>query len=147
MRMLKRLASALTAAALLTVPAFASAQTTTPQPSQSQPEPSLIDASVTTPPTTTTASETTAATSAPVTSPTTAAATPTSSAPVSSPTKPTTTTRQIVPFAALTPQANQIVTKCDYRSGAATEQGPYANNICWLDFGPIFSGAATSGNA
>ena len=148
MRMLKRLASALTAAALLTVPAFASAQTTTPQPSQSQPEPSLIDASVTTPPTTTTASETTAATSAPVTSPTTAAATPTSSAPVSSPTKPTTTTtRQIAPFAALTPQASQIVTKCDYRSGAATEQGPYANNICWLDFGPIFSGAATSGNA
>lgn len=147
MRMLKRLASALTAAALLTVPAFASAQTTTPQPSQSQPEPSLIDASVTTPPTTTTASETTAATSAPVTSPTTAAATPTSSAPVSSPTKPTTTTRQIVPFAALTPQANEIVTKCDYRSGAANEQGPYANNICWLDFGPIFSGAATGGNA
>lgn len=143
MRMLKRLASALTAAALLTVPAFASAQTTTPQP-----EPSLIDASVTTPPTTTTAPEATAATSAPVTSPTTAAATPTSSAPVSSPTKPTTiTTRQIAPFAALTPQASQIVTKCDYRSGAATEQGPYANNICWLDFGPIFSGAATSGNA
>lgn len=151
MRMLKRLASALTAAALLTVPAFASAQTTTPQP-----EPSLIDAPVITPPTTTTAPETTAATSAPVstvatsapvTLPTTAAATPTSSVPVSSPTKPATTTRQIAPFAALAPQANQIVTKCDYRSGAATEQGPYANNICWLDFGPIFSGAATSGNA
>ena len=140
MRMLKRLASALTAAALLTVPAFASAQTTTPQPSQSQPEPSLIDASVTTPPSTTTAPETTASsnpTSAPAT-------TPTSSAPV---TTPTTTTRQVVPFAALTPQANQIVTKCDYRSGAANEEGPYANNICWLDFGPIFSGAATSGNA
>ena len=140
MRMLKRLASALTAAALLTVPAFASAQTTTPPPSQSQPEPSLIDASVTTPPSTTTAPETTASsnpTSAPAT-------TPTSSAPV---TTPTTTTRQVVPFAALTPQANQIVTKCDYRSGAANEEGPYANNICWLDFGPIFSGAATSGNA
>jgi len=137
--MLKRLASALTAAALLTVPAFASAQTTTPQP-----EPSLIDASVTTPPTTTTAPEatpTTVATTAPTSAP---VATPTSSVPVST---PTTTTRQIVPFAALTPQANQIVTKCDYRSGAANEQGPYANNICWLDFGPIFNGAATSGNA
>lgn len=131
MRMLKRLASAFTAAALLTVPAFASAQTTTPQP-----EPSLIDASVTTPPTTTTAPVTTA--------PTTVTGTPTSSAPV---TTPTTTTRQIAPFAALAPRADQIVTKCDYRSGAATEQGPYANNICWLDFGPIFSGAATSGNA
>lgn len=148
MRMLKRLASALTAAALLTVPAFASAQTTSPQP-----EPSLIDASVTTSPSTTTAPEAAAATSAPVTTPTTVATTaptsarattPVSSAPV---TTPTTTTRQIVPFAALAPQANQIVTKCDYRSGAATEQGPYANNICWLDFGPIFSGAATSGNA
>lgn len=145
MRMLKRLASALTAAALVTVPAFASAQTTTEQPSQSQPEPSLIDASVTTPPTTTTAPETTAPTTAPASS--VPAATPTSSAPVSSPTTPTTTTRQIAPFAALTPQANQIVTKCDYRSGAANEEGPYANNICWLDFGPIFSGAATGGNA
>lgn len=137
MRMLKRLASALTAAALLTVPAFASAQTTAPQP-----EPSLIDASVTTPPTTTTASVTTAPeTTVPASAP---ATTPVSPAPV---TTPTTTTRQIVPFAALTPQASQIVTKCDYRSGAANEQGPYANNICWLDFGPIFNGAATSGNA
>lgn len=136
MRMLKRLASAFTAAALLTVPAFASAQTTT-----SQPEPSLIDASVTTPPTTTTAPVTTAPTTAPASS--APATTPASSAPVTTPT----TTRQIVPFAALTPQASQIVTKCDYRSGAANEQGPYANNICWLDFGPIFNGAATSGNA
>lgn len=136
MRMLKRLASAFTAAALLTVPAFASAQTTT-----SQPEPSLIDASVTTPPTTTTAPVTTAPTTAPASS--APATTPASSAPMTTPT----TTRQIVPFAALTPQANQIVTKCDYRSGAANEQGPYANNICWLDFGPIFSGAATGGNA
>lgn len=135
MRMLKRLASALTAAALLTVPAFASAQTTTPQP-----EPSLTDASVTTPPTTTTAPVTTPASSPPASAP---ATTPASSAPVST---PTTTTRQIVPFAALTPQANQIVTKCDYRSGAANEQGPYANNICWLDFGPIFSGAVIGGN-
>ncbi|WCZ39668.1 DUF5979 domain-containing protein [Corynebacterium jeddahense] len=124
MRMIKRLASALTAAALLTVPAFASAQTTTPQP-----EPSRIDASVTTPPSTTTAPVST-----PATTPTTVATTPT-------------TSRQITPFAALTPQPAQIVTKCDYRSGASTEQGPYANNICWLDFGPIFSGAATSGNA
>lgn len=136
MRMLKRLASALTAAALFTVPAFASAQTTTPQP-----EPSLTDASVTTPPTTTTAPVTTAPTTAPASS--APATTPASSAPVTTPT----TTRQIVPFAALAPKANQIVTKCDYRSGAANEQGPYANNICWLDFGPIFSGAATSGNA
>lgn len=133
MRMLKRLASAFTAAALLTVPAFASAQTTTPQP-----EPSLIDASVTTAPTTTTAPVSTVATTSPVST------APASSAPV---TTPTTTTRQIVPFAAIAPQANQIVTKCDYRSGAANEQGPYANNICWLDFGPIFSGAATGGNA
>ena len=130
MRMLKRLASALTAAALLTVPAFASAQTTTPQP-----EPSLTDVSVTTPPTTTTAPETTPSSSVPVTTPTTVATTP------------PTTSRQITPFAALTPQPTQIVTKCDYRSGAANEQGPYANNICWLDFGPIFSGAATGGNA
>lgn len=136
MRMLKRLASAFTAAALLTVPAFASAQTTTQ--TQPQPEPSLIDASVTTAPTTTTAPVSTVATTSPVST------APASSAPV---TTPTTTTRQIVPFAAIAPQANQIVTKCDYRSGAATEQGPYANNICWLDFGPIFSGAATSGNA
>lgn len=130
MRMIKRLASALTAAALLTVPAFASAQTTTPQP-----EPSRIDASATTPPSTTTAPVTPPSSSAPVITPTTVATTP------------TTSSRQITPFAALTPQANQIVTKCDYRSGAANEQGPYANNICWLDFGPIFSGAATSGNA
>lgn len=132
MRMLKRLASALTAAALLTVPAFASAQTTSPQP-----EPSLIDASVTTPPVTT-------STTPPVTTSTTVPTTPTPSASV---TTPTTTTRQIAPFAAIAPQANQIVTKCDYRSGAVNEQGPYANNICWLDFGPIFNGAATSGNA
>lgn len=132
MRMLKRLASALTAAALLTVPAFASAQTTSPQP-----EPSLFDASVTTSPVTT-------STTPPVTTSTTVPTTPTPSAPV---TTPATTTRQIAPFAALAPRADQIVTKCDYRSGAATEQGPYADNICWLDFGPIFSGEATSGNA
>ncbi|WP_175934443.1 DUF5979 domain-containing protein [Corynebacterium sp. Marseille-P4321] len=135
MRMLKRLASALTAAALLTVPAFASAQTTT----QPQPEPSLIDASVTTPPTTTTTPVSTS-----TTAPTTVAAAPTPSSPMST---PTTTARVVAPFAALAPQANQIVTKCDYRSGADSEQGPYANNICWLDFGPIFSGAATGGNA
>ena len=114
MRMLKRLASALTAAALLTVPAFASAQTTTPQP-----EPSLIDASVTTPPATT-------STTPPVTTSTTVPTTPTPSASV---TTPTTTTRQIAPFAALAPRADQIVTKCDYRSGAATEQGPYLSLI------------------
>lgn len=152
MKSLRRLASAVTAAALLAVPAFASAQTSAPQL-----EPVVTDVSATTPSTASPSAASPSTTStAPATTPTAAPTTPQSlaqspaqsPAPVTAPSSsPATPSRQVAPFAALAPQPTQIETKCDYRSGADTEQGPYANNICWLDFGPIFDGAATSGNA